>query len=163
MGSEGCSRTCSGITLVKPQNSEAPSCLQVGKPARSLGTGSFPNCVGSATCLQGGLRGYQVGKRRTAGTGMRRAYPPSGLFAGSRAVLTCLSPLEPLSARCSGRSAARARACEHVPVCVRVPMHAYVPVRVRLCLCVCACGCPPPTAIPAPEALLSLLALPLFA
>ena len=163
MGSERCSRTLLGKALVKPQNSEAPSCLQVGKPARSLGTGSFPNRVGSATCLQGGLRGYQVGRRCTAGTGMRRAYPPSGLFAGSWAVLTCLPPLGPLRARFSGRSAARAWACAHVPICMRVPVHAYVPVHMRLCLCVCACGCPPPTAIPAPEALLSLLALPPFA
>ena len=156
---------------MKPQNSEAPSCLQVGKPARSLGTGSFPNRVSSATFLQGGLRGYQVGRRCTAGTGMRRAYPPCGLFAGSRAVLTCLAPLGPPRARFSGRSAARAWACAHVPICVRVPGPVRMGLYTCACLCmpmclyvcVCARGCPPPTAIPAPEAPLSPLALPPFA
>ena len=51
---------------------------------------------------------------------------------------------------------AHAWACERVPICVRVPVHACVPVRV--CMWVT-----PPTATPALEALLSLLALPPFA
>lgn len=121
---------------MKPQNSEAPSCLQVGKPARSLATGSFPERVGSATRLQGGLRGHQVGRRRAAGTGVRRAYPPSGLFAGSRPVRTCL----PRSGLCALTPLAAAL---RMPGPVRVCLYACACLCMPMCLdvCVCACAC----------------------
>ena len=129
---------------MKPQNSEAPSRLQVGKPARSLGTGSFPNRVSSATFLQGGLRGYQVGRRCTAGTGMRRAtlLPVCSQDPGLSSPAWPRSGLRVLASLAAAlRVPGPVRMCLYACACLGLCAWAYIRARACACLCACTCAC----------------------